>query len=556
LNWFEAVREFYVTLSTDRVLHGFRNVAGRPAPGRGLAGWCAKDASMVFGQWLSALARFSVGPDGAPARDKAEELYWGWRELDLLRFEEVFQQPALDPHYSYEKLMFGLVDLFSYMELNEAKSSLVALLEWGTANLSHNGVPAADGNAQGTPMEWYTLSESAYRAYQLTGEGEFKTFAESWCYDEFWKRFLRPGTESVAGLHAYSHVNTLSGLAMRYLVDGSNDDLTALVNAHDFFRRWQCYATGGFGPGERLVSDGYLGSALDLRSDSFEAPCGSWAVLKLCRYLLELTGQAKFGDWMEQVLYNGILASLLPTSEGENFYYADYRPSGGIKVYDVIRFACCSGTLGQAVADYRGLIYFTDGGALLINLLVPSQLKWTELGDAIEVSIKTSYPEEGAVRIEVRSPSIKRWPLKVRVPEWSGGWTVRVNGVVSSASAQPGQWIVVNSLWTGSDVVELDIPLEFREVPVDHAKPNRIALVRGPAVYVLDAQPPDRYIDLPQRQRLENGLVTDPDDLGAWKVLPDSASAMESRLRPFHAVAEGWRYRMYFDRDQLPAAFW
>ena len=39
--------------SDDDILCGFRKDAGLPAPGKTLGGWCARDSSTVFGQWLS-----------------------------------------------------------------------------------------------------------------------------------------------------------------------------------------------------------------------------------------------------------------------------------------------------------------------------------------------------------------------------------------------------------------------------------------------------------------------------------------------------------------------
>src|SRR5262249_15604698 len=47
-----AAREFYLSLSDDDILHGFRRAAGLPARGKPLGGWCKEDSSTVLGQWL------------------------------------------------------------------------------------------------------------------------------------------------------------------------------------------------------------------------------------------------------------------------------------------------------------------------------------------------------------------------------------------------------------------------------------------------------------------------------------------------------------------------
>src|SRR5258707_15125724 len=44
-------RDFYLGLSDDDILHGFRAGAGLPAPGKTLGGWTSRDSYEVFGQW-------------------------------------------------------------------------------------------------------------------------------------------------------------------------------------------------------------------------------------------------------------------------------------------------------------------------------------------------------------------------------------------------------------------------------------------------------------------------------------------------------------------------
>jgi hypothetical protein len=43
---------------------------------------------------------------------------------------------------------------------------------------------------------------------------------------------------------------------------------------------------------------------------------------------------------------------------------------------------------------------------------------------------------------------------------------------------------------------------------------------------------------------------------GIWILKSSFGTILGSRLRPFFRVGEGWRYRMYFDRDELPISLW
>jgi hypothetical protein len=87
-------------------------------------------------------------------------------------------------------------------------------------------------------------------------------------------------------VHGYSHVNSFNGTPLAYAVSGDERYLRMARNAYDFVRNTQMFATGGFGPGERLVGyEGDLGRALEMHADTAEIPCGSWAGFKLSRYM-------------------------------------------------------------------------------------------------------------------------------------------------------------------------------------------------------------------------------------------------------------------------------
>src|SRR4029079_14791531 len=67
----QGARGFYLGLSDDDILHGFPAAAGLPAPGKALGGWCKDDTSMIFGQWLSGMARLYRATGDNAVRDKA-----------------------------------------------------------------------------------------------------------------------------------------------------------------------------------------------------------------------------------------------------------------------------------------------------------------------------------------------------------------------------------------------------------------------------------------------------------------------------------------------------
>ena len=112
------------------------------------------------------------------------------------------------------------------------------------------------------------------------------------------------------GKHAYSHLIALSSGAKAYQVTGDPKYLQAIRNAWDMLERTQQFASGGSGPKETFVTpnEGKLGDSLASTRDYFETPCGCYAHIKLARYLMRFTGEARYGDGLERLLYNAMLA--------------------------------------------------------------------------------------------------------------------------------------------------------------------------------------------------------------------------------------------------------
>ncbi len=569
---YQAARDFYLAIPDDDILHGFRRAAHLPAPGAPLGGWCHETTGGVFGQWLSGLARMYRATGDTAARDKAVRLMAAWAQT---------VQPDGDcgmRHYPYDKLVCGLVDLQAYAGHQEAVAALEKVTAFAVAHFNRDNRtadPAQNQGYYGRPQEWYTLAENLYRAYRLTGNPAFRDFGDVWLYPAYWNKFANDSRPASAhGVHAYSHVNTFSSAAMAFAVSGDAAYLRVLRNAYDYLQDAQCYATGGYGPNERFVApDGSLGRALDSRTDTFETACGSWAGFKLSRYLMAFTGEARYGDWAERLLYNGVGAALPPTGRGRNFYYSDYRVGSGMKVYNWDTWTCCSGTYLQDVADYHNLIYFHDESDLYVSLYLPSVVTWDRADGRLTARQETMYPEADTSTITLDRVPAGRFALRLRVPSWADGMSLAVNGRDEKATVVPGSWATLDRMWTSGDRVEVRIPLHWRTVPVDREHRNRVALARGPVVYVLEAAYHDPFFRLPEADDdLERWLVQDaagvptavlsPPESGrlfsaaVFRVAPPDGSHVRLKFRPFYDVPEGYPYAMYFNRRALPYRLW
>jgi len=541
-----SARDFYYQVSDDDILCGFRRAAGLPAPGRTLGGWCARDSSTVFGQWLQAMSRTAHATGDQELAGKAVKLIEEWSKT--LGADD---DPRMR-HYPWEKLLGGLSDAHQYLGYDGSPRLMERITDWGIANLDRTRTPAANHPWQlhsGTPLEWYTVGENLYRAFALTGLAKYREFGDVWRYDAYWNRFAETSDPRGAqGVHAYSHCNTFSSAAMLYQLDGDPRLLQILKNFYDFLQNSQCYATGGYGPAERfLYHDGALGSSLETRMDSFEAPCSSWAAFKLARYLMTFTGEARYGDWIERLLYNGIGASLPIVENGKHFYYADYHLGAGMKCYSPSLYTCCSGTYFQDVAEYRNLAYFQDDSALYVNLYLPSSVQWQRAdGSTVRVTQETSYPDADAITLKLETGVPQSFPLRFRIPAWSSGVTLAVNGTAVAASVRPGEWASLEREWRQGDVVQLTIPLRFRRVPIDEWHPDRVAIVRGPVVYAQQV-PHKNVVPIPPDDDALNDWFIATDDPTVFSFKGQVVASQRDDFMPLYRFAELERYRLYHD---------
>jgi hypothetical protein len=543
--------ETYTSIEVDDMLKGFRRKAGLPSPGADMKGWASETTEATFGQWVSGLARLSaVLRDGALA-NRVGELVDGYAETIA---------PSFDPRmhtYGWEKLVCGLVDAAAYAGNDRALPLLSKIVRTETFDRTRATAVANDfsGDKPAWTIEWYTLSENLYRGFEATHDAALYDAARVWHYDAYWSRFRQRPPRGAAWdippwLHAYSHVNTFASVAAAYGVDGEPEYLDILRNAHDWLVETQNFATGGFGPHEfTMPEDGSLGRSLEWVTDSAEITCGSWAAFKLCSALLRYTGEARYAEWIEQLIYNGIGATVPVRPDGRTPYYADYRLGVATKLSYWNEWPCCSGTYVQAVAHFADLVYYGTDEGLAVALYVPSDVTWAHRGREVTLRQDTSFPEREEATFRVEADGPVELELKLRVPSWAASMSIELNGMRLDSACTPGEWATVARVWQPSDVLVVRLTATLRALPVDAFHPNRVAMAFGPVVLAQDvdwaapfnAPVPWQMLDWDTHlKRSGSDLVFEPVAPGTHRMAPGP-------LRPFYDVPERRPYRIYHE---------
>ena len=555
LEQFRANHAYFLALNDDSLLQPFRQKAGLPAPGEPMGGWYSwsKDfdppknmtgyvPGHTFGQYMSGLARAYAATRDEATREKIAGLVRGYAAAITPKFYEAYPLPA----YTSDKTACGLIDAHRFAHDPQALAVLAhatdAVLPFLPAKALNRQEMAArpHPNISYTWDESYTLPENFFLAYLISGDPRYLALAKRFLQDDTYFNPLSEGQNVLPGQHAYSHVNALSSASQAYLVLGSEKHLRAARNGFGFVVDTQSFATGGWGPDEtfRAPGSGEMGASLDKTHSSFETPCGAYGHFKITRYLIRITGDSRYGDSMEKVLYNTILGARPMKPGGWTFYYSDYNNSGS-KFYYEQQWPCCSGTFPQITADYGISSYFRSPDGVYVNLFVPSRVTWRRGGGQIALEQETQYPYSPDVTLRVRAERPQTFAVALRVPAWAGpGTRIAVNGRAFSADLRPGTFASIRREWKSGDRIEYHIDMPLRLEAIDPQHPQVQALLAGPlALFAVDSSD-SRFT----RAQL---LAAQQRGAGSTDWLVQSATGTVA-FRSFAAIG-GEKYRLYHD---------
>jgi DUF1680 family protein len=216
------------------------------------------------------------------------------------------------------------------------------------------------------------------------------------------------------------------------------------------------------------------------------------------------SGEARFLDVMERILYNGTLSGV--SASGDRFFYTNPLESGGgVERSAYFEVACCPANVARLLARLPGMIYAQRGDEIFVNLYVGSETEIELESGRVRVEQETLYPWESLVRLEVAPDEPLPIAVHLRIPGWARGEPVpgdlyrfadeenatpslRVNG--ESVALRPAQgFATVKRVFRPGDVVELVLPMPARRIrshPSVAGNQGRLALQRGPLVYALE----------------------------------------------------------------------
>jgi hypothetical protein len=268
------------------------------------------------------------------------------------------------------------------------------------------------------------------------------------------------------------------------------------------------------------------------------------------------TGDARFMDVVELALYNSVLSGA--GLDGTHFFYtnplrvtdpmpAQLRWSRQREAF--VSSFCCPPNLLRTIAESANYAYGKSADSIWVNLYGGSSLETTlPDGGHVELSQVTDYPWNGRVRIKIKKCGSTEFALKLRIPEWADGASVRINDGPPDNSPRPGNYFEIRRAWKAGDFVDLDLPMPVRLMeanPLVEEDLNQVAVQRGPVVYCLESP------DLPPGVNISDVLIPADMRLTARydRRLLDGVAVLEGRA--LTRSKSDWRGKLY--RETQPA---
>ncbi len=223
--------------------------------------------------------------------------------------------------------------------------------------------------------------------------------------------------------------------------------------------------------------------------------------------MLRLTGDARFTDVVELVLYNSMLSGM--SLDGERFRYTNplARLHGvergthdSLERWRVSRSYCCPPNVARTIAATATLAYGISPNAVWIHLYGSSRLE-TDLcgGGRLRLIQQTNYPWEGFVKVTLEQVPDGLECVRLRIPGWATESVTRVNGAVLDVPTHPGSYCELRRQWSSGDVIELEFPLKVRLMeanPLVESARGQVAVMRGPLLYCLESCDLDPGVDI------------------------------------------------------------
>lgn len=270
--------------------------------------------------------------------------------------------------------------------------------------------------------------------------------------------------------------------------------------------------------------------------------------------MLEVSGDAKYADIVENCLYNSVLSGI--SLDGKKYFYTNpLRISSDLPYTlrwpkertEYISCFCCPPNTLRTLCEAQNYAYTLNQKEIWCNLYGANTFTATIPGTGfVKISQITDYPWSGNVKLVIdeisKSSKKNEFTMNLRVPTWCRNATLYVNGDVVEGNWNHDTYASVKRNWKKGDIVEWNMymPVEVIEAnPLAEEIRNQVVIKRGPIVYCLEG------IDIADGTELDNVIIPADIDLKPVETIIGGSSMTALEGKALMVDGNSWKEQLY-----------
>jgi hypothetical protein len=214
--------------------------------------------------------------------------------------------------------------------------------------------------------------------------------------------------------------------------------------------------------------------------------------------LLKITGESRYADRCEEIAFNSLPAAMTPDLKGLHYLTApnliscdssgehDFQNEGTLVSYDPWSYRCCQHNVAFGWPYFAEHLWLaTADNGLAVVLYAPCEVT-AKVGDGAEVRISedTWYPFGDFADFTIWAKEAAEFTIYFRIPDWSDGAQILVNGERQAAGLKPGHYAAINRRWRDGDQLRLEFSPQIA-IKTWPKMGNALSVRRGPLWFSL-----------------------------------------------------------------------
>ncbi|MFW9937462.1 MAG: glycoside hydrolase family 127 protein [Candidatus Thorarchaeota archaeon] len=286
--------------------------------------------------------------------------------------------------------------------------------------------------------------------------------------------------------HAIRAMYLYCAMADLFSENGDNLILKVLKRIWIKIVKAKMYITGGIGS-----IKGIEGFEKDFKlklDNSYSETCAAIGNLMWNWRMLQITGNCKYADLIEKLLYNAFLVG--QSLDGKRYFYTNpLIASNKENRKEWFLCACCPPNFIRTIASMGKYIYSISERGIWIHQYIGSKGDLLINEKNVKIIQESEFPWYGRVKLKIESIKNQKFSLYLRIPNWCDKTKLLINGEEFQNSILGGRYLEILRNWISGDQIELKFLIEPKLIESDsRIKTNRErgVITYGPLIYCLE----------------------------------------------------------------------